>query len=293
MAFSPDSASSSVPSYISRGASMSDPDTAMHPSPQRTRAISFADRSISSLGSSTSSINKRRQHTKDSIFHHDSGSVGVDLRIGSPDSVRSLTSASTREDASTVHMKRSSDIQETTLRVVSPIVARAMSRQARHENDMMVYLEGPSIYACSECGTHLSSHDDIISKSFHGRHGRAFLLENCVNVNIGPAEDRHLLTGLHSVCDLFCKRCDTLVGWTYKKAYERSQKYKEGKFIIEKIYLSMLEDRKPFQDKSLRIRESSWGRRSFGRAIADRQHLLRCEFALLHSADPMICEYTT
>ena len=32
-----------------------------------------------------------------------------------------------------------------------------------------------------------------------------------------------------------------MVGWTYARAYESSQKYKEGKFIIEKINLYMEE----------------------------------------------------
>jgi hypothetical protein len=30
-----------------------------------------------------------------------------------------------------------------------------------------------------------------------------------------------------------------MVGWTYAKAYETSQKYKEGKYIIEKINLHL------------------------------------------------------
>lgn len=54
---------------------------------------------------------------------------------------------------------------------------------------------------------------------------------------MGPAEDRLLMTGMHAVNDIFCIRCKKLVGWTYTKAYEHSQKYKEGKFIIEKIHL--------------------------------------------------------
>jgi hypothetical protein len=58
-----------------------------------------------------------------------------------------------------------------------------------------------------------------------------------VNVTQGPSEQRRLITGLHTVCDIFCKRCETLVGWTYLKAHESNQKYKEGKFIVEKINL--------------------------------------------------------
>jgi hypothetical protein len=50
--------------------------------------------------------------------------------------------------------------------------ARAQSRSARKLNDSMVYLDGPQIYTCAQCRTHLTSHDEIISKSFHGRHGK-------------------------------------------------------------------------------------------------------------------------
>jgi len=119
-------------------------------------------------------------------------------------------------------------------------MARAQAK-AQKENESMIYIDGPQVYACAQCRTHLTSHDDIISKSFHGRHGRAYLFDHCVNVNVGPAEDRVLITGLHSVCDLFCARCKKMVGWTYLKAYEPSQKYKEGKYIIEKINLHLEE----------------------------------------------------
>lgn len=125
--------------------------------------------------------------------------------------------------------------------LLSDSLAKAKSRDALRMNDSMVYLDGPQVYTCAQCRTHLTSHDDIISKSFHGRHGRAYLFDQCVNVTIGPSEERRLITGLHSVCDIFCKRCKTLVGWTYQKAYESSQKYKEGKFIIEKINLHIEE----------------------------------------------------
>jgi hypothetical protein len=149
-------------------------------------------------------------------------------------------------------------------RVLSSAVARKQSRDARRINDEMVYLEGPVIYCCGECGTHLTTHGDIVSKSFHGRHGRAYLLDSCVNITVGRAEDRRLMTGLHSVCDIFCKRCNTLVGWTYKRAYELSQKYKEGKFIVEKIFLQLEDDGGEAHfgggdRRSLRRRSMSWG----------------------------------
>jgi hypothetical protein len=57
-----------------------------------------------------------------------------------------------------------------------------------------------------------------------------------------------------------------LVGWTYVKAYESSQKYKEGKFILEKINLHLEES--DYYDVALppgerkdrfRARSISWG----------------------------------
>ena len=53
---------------------------------------------------------------------------------------------------------------------------RALSKRALLENDSMVYLDGPQVYTCGNCRTHVTSHDDIISKSFHGRHGKLYSL---------------------------------------------------------------------------------------------------------------------
>ena len=95
------------------------------------------------------------------------------------------------------------------------------------------YLTGNTIYCCSQCGTHLACHDDIISKNFHGKHGKAYLLDRCSNVSYCPQEDSVLLTGLHVVADIYCGDCKTILGWYYHLAYSKKQKYKEGKFILE------------------------------------------------------------
>lgn len=96
------------------------------------------------------------------------------------------------------------------------------------------FLAGPRIYSCSNCRSHAADHDEIISKSFQGRHGRAYLFANVVNVSVGPKEDRLLITGLHTVADIYCAECQEVLGWKYEKAYEERQKYKEGKYILEK-----------------------------------------------------------
>ncbi|MXQ97633.1 hypothetical protein E5288_WYG019091 [Bos mutus] len=74
-------------------------------------------------------------------------------------------------------------------------------------------------------------------ESFQGSQGRAYLFNSVVNVGCGPAEERVLLTGLHAVADIYCENCKTTLGWKYEHAFESSQKYKEGKFIIELAHM--------------------------------------------------------
>ncbi|XP_068644340.1 protein yippee-like [Aristolochia californica] len=100
-----------------------------------------------------------------------------------------------------------------------------------------VQLEG-KMYSCKHCQTHLALCEDIVSKSFHCRHGKAYLFSKVVNVSLGPKEERMMMTGMHTVCDIFCVRCGSIVGWKYEAAHERNQKYKEGKFILERYKVS-------------------------------------------------------
>mmetsp|Transcript_18906 Transcript_18906/g.64047 ORF Transcript_18906/g.64047 Transcript_18906/m.64047 type:complete len:193 (+) Transcript_18906:156-734(+) len=100
-----------------------------------------------------------------------------------------------------------------------------------------VVLRGSGVFRCRNCLSHVSTRDDVISKCFHGRGGRAYLVTRVVNVDCGATEDRMLLTGLHTVCDIACRSCNETVGWKYEYAYEDSQKYKIGRFIVERSKL--------------------------------------------------------
>ncbi|XP_062168058.1 protein yippee-like [Alnus glutinosa] len=98
----------------------------------------------------------------------------------------------------------------------------------------VITLEG-SFYSCKHCRTHLALSEDTLSKSFHCRHGKAYLFDKVVNVTVGEKEERMMITGLHTVVDIFCVGCCSLVGWKYEAAHEKNQKYKEGKFILERF----------------------------------------------------------
>ena len=66
----------------------------------------------------------------------------------------------------------------------------------------------------------VATHEALVSKSFQGRHGRAFLFTIATNVELGPKEERVLMTGLHSVSDIFCTSCQARLGWKYLEAFE-------------------------------------------------------------------------
>lgn len=100
------------------------------------------------------------------------------------------------------------------------------------------FLDSARVYTCSACDAHLADEEHVISKSFQGRLGRAFLFEKAVNIFRGPVENRVLISGIHKVADVRCTVCTTLLGWVYLEAKEDSQKYKEGRILLEKIRLT-------------------------------------------------------
>ncbi|CAA2934336.1 Hypothetical predicted protein [Olea europaea subsp. europaea] len=55
------------------------------------------------------------------------------------------------------------------------------------------------------------------------------------NVTVGETEERKMMTGIHIVADIFCVQCGSNVGWKYETAHEKSQKYKEGKSVLERF----------------------------------------------------------
>ncbi|KAF1995023.1 yippee-domain-containing protein [Amniculicola lignicola CBS 123094] len=112
-----------------------------------------------------------------------------------------------------------------------------------------------SYLRCHKCLTDLIPTSSIISKGFTGRHGRAYLvappvatsfLEPGMRRNIHGKEKgdlpntfthkavpRQLVTGAHTVSDISCRSCGSVLGWKYVWAEEESQRYKVGKFILE------------------------------------------------------------
>lgn len=119
-------------------------------------------------------------------------------------------------------------------------------------NSLNTYLRGHSSHLqCARCATDLCSTSQIISKGFTGRHGRAYLVSptsslgtftqsskvikslSLPNTHVHKTVSRQLVTGAHTVSDVSCAFCGSILGWKYDGAEEESQRYKVGKFILE------------------------------------------------------------
>ncbi|KAL3839406.1 hypothetical protein ACJIZ3_023997 [Penstemon smallii] len=98
----------------------------------------------------------------------------------------------------------------------------------------LIHLEG-NAYTCKHCQTQLALAQNLVSKAFMCKHGKAYLFDNVVNVTVGEKEERMMITGVHTVVDIFCVGCGSILGWKYEVAHDKSQKYKEGKFILERF----------------------------------------------------------
>lgn len=104
---------------------------------------------------------------------------------------------------------------------------------------------------CARCSVDICLTSQIISKGFTGRHGRAYLVSpaslqslnttvmqdssgaSLPNTRTDTPSQRQLVTGVHTVCDVRCLFCNSMLGWKYEGAEEDSQRYKVGKYILE------------------------------------------------------------
>ncbi|KAL3314959.1 Protein yippee-like 5 [Cichlidogyrus casuarinus] len=111
------------------------------------------------------------------------------------------------------------------------------------------HLGGTRIIHCQVCETPLTNRNEILSTRFTGATGRAFLFNRVVNITFSEIQanctgleftlyfllqKRAMLTGQHLVRDVLCIKCNTKLGWVYEYAMEESQRYKEGKVILER-----------------------------------------------------------
>ncbi|KAG5846825.1 hypothetical protein ANANG_G00119080 [Anguilla anguilla] len=114
------------------------------------------------------------------------------------------------------------------------------------------HIGGTRLFSCANCDTILTNRSELISTRFTGATGRAFLFNKArprptrsrrTDLRFQSythtrahthVQDRVMLTGRHMVRDVSCKNCNSKLGWIYEFATEDSQRYKEGRVILER-----------------------------------------------------------
>ena len=99
------------------------------------------------------------------------------------------------------------------------------------------HMGGAYVYSCERCDTFLTNKKELVSTQFTGTTGAAFLFRKVVNLVHSEVHDRLMITGQHYVRDVSCKKCGRKLGWMYEFAKQHSQRYKEGKTILEKALI--------------------------------------------------------
>ncbi|KAE8727002.1 Protein yippee-like [Hibiscus syriacus] len=94
---------------------------------------------------------------------------------------------------------------------------------------------GNPLYRCSNCRNPLALVEDLLSKNFIAKSGKAYMFRHAMNVVLGPKYDTQMITGRYTVADVFCSKCNERLGWKYVQSYDMKNRYKEGTFILEEL----------------------------------------------------------
>lgn len=98
-------------------------------------------------------------------------------------------------------------------------------------------------FVCSSCSLEVGMQSDIIWEGYMGANKSAYLFSKVSNL-VPSAEPREqqLSTGHFLLRDVRCKSCSAAFGWTYIKAWNQDQKYKEGTTIVQRSLLQLVGD---------------------------------------------------
>ncbi|KAK4770257.1 hypothetical protein SAY87_030789 [Trapa incisa] len=90
------------------------------------------------------------------------------------------------------------------------------------------------LFSCRNCRNPLALRKDLLSKNFTAKSGSAFFFSDAMNIVYGKKEHRQLMSGSFTIAPIYCSNCGEELGWKYLRADVDKQKFKEGKFVIEK-----------------------------------------------------------
>ncbi|KZT07860.1 yippee-domain-containing protein [Laetiporus sulphureus 93-53] len=92
---------------------------------------------------------------------------------------------------------------------------------------------------CRTCRAVVASERHLLCKGFRGYSGKAALFTDATNITLSKPSLLLMDTGAHTVQEFKCTACASYLGWKIVRAHERTETWKEGKFLLE---LALLEE---------------------------------------------------
>ncbi|KAF9811499.1 hypothetical protein IEO21_06583 [Rhodonia placenta] len=98
-----------------------------------------------------------------------------------------------------------------------------------------------TMLACKACRASIVSRSSVITEDgFRGYHGKAALVTDAPNTSPAAPSIMLMDTGAHTIAELACASCAAYLGWRVLRAHELSEKWKEGRCILELALLAPL-----------------------------------------------------
>ncbi|KAK7472855.1 hypothetical protein VKT23_000963 [Stygiomarasmius scandens] len=99
----------------------------------------------------------------------------------------------------------------------------------------------PRALACKKCQSLVTSVSLLLplesipvhSRAFRGFSNRVSLFTEIQNVRLSPPKVRLMSSGAHTVQELCCVKCSCYLGFKILRAHERSERWKEGHYLLE------------------------------------------------------------
>jgi len=99
--------------------------------------------------------------------------------------------------------------------------------------------EGGSL-ACKQCGALVCSLQSLVSSSYRGFAGKAALTTEATNVRYDRPSIQLMTSGAYTIQEIVCLGCSAYLGWKMIHAHERTERWKEGKHILELEFIKEL-----------------------------------------------------
>ncbi|KAM7499801.1 hypothetical protein LguiA_024215 [Lonicera macranthoides] len=97
-----------------------------------------------------------------------------------------------------------------------------------------------AFYSCNNCRNQIALPDDLLSKSFWVKSGKAYYFSRAMNIVERQKEENQMfLSGEFSIAEVYCSKCGEELAMKYLRAYHETQIFKEGKFILESAKIMM------------------------------------------------------